>query len=94
MTRLEANEEILKGIQHYIRKYPDMRFGQALFNLGIATHCREEHLTEAGTEAIKLGTILDSNHVKVVHRDIFFEESEDTLAKLNYGNDDTGSSIS
>jgi hypothetical protein len=35
MTRLEANIEILKILSEYLEKNPDMRFGQALNNLGI-----------------------------------------------------------
>lgn len=35
MTRKEANLEILRRIKHYITMYPDIRFGQALRNLGV-----------------------------------------------------------
>lgn len=35
MTRKEANLQILARITKYINQYPDMRFGQALRNLGV-----------------------------------------------------------
>lgn len=35
MTRLEANRELLKLISEYIKKNPDIRFGQALVNVGL-----------------------------------------------------------
>ena len=38
LTRLEANLQILDILRKYAMKYPDMRFGQILFNLNIATH--------------------------------------------------------
>ncbi len=33
MTRLEANLEILKLLEHYIKENPEQRFGQAINNL-------------------------------------------------------------
>ena len=38
MSRLKNNLEILKKLEQYIRKYPDMRFGQALENLGLVKY--------------------------------------------------------
>lgn len=38
MTRYEANMKLLDILSSYFKAYPDMRFGQALYNLGIATH--------------------------------------------------------
>jgi len=35
MTRLEANLLILKRIETYLKKYPDLRFCQALFDLDL-----------------------------------------------------------
>ena len=70
MTRLQANEQIIYKILDYIRNYPDMRFGQALYNMGIATHCMEDHKTP------------DDEVFLTINRDIFFEESVDTLEKL------------
>lgn len=83
-TRLEANERIINHIQSYIRTYPDMRFGQALYNLGIATHCVETELTEKGNELVEKGQGLNLQSIHFIprNRDIFFEESTDTLNKL------------
>lgn len=33
--RQELNLEILRQLTHYIKMYPDQRFGQALVNLGV-----------------------------------------------------------
>lgn len=35
MTRLECNRIILSKLSDYLELYPDMRFNQALLNLGI-----------------------------------------------------------
>lgn len=35
MTRLEANKILVEILSAYIQQYPDIRFGQALFNLGL-----------------------------------------------------------
>lgn len=35
MKRLEANLQILKLLEQYIQENPDLRFGQALYNLAI-----------------------------------------------------------
>ena len=84
MTRLEANEQIIRQIQGYIRTYPDMRFGQVLYNMGVATHCATTELTEKGLELVEkgLGDTLQSTHFIHSNRDIFFEESTDTLNKI------------
>lgn len=77
MTRLEANERIINHIQNYIRAYPDMRFGQALYNMGIATHMVD--VRRATPEEYADGADKTITH----YRDIFFEESTDTLNKLD-----------
>jgi len=38
MTRSEANMVIINLLEVYLKQNPDIRFGQALWNLGIATH--------------------------------------------------------
>ena len=35
MTRQETNKEIIKELEKLIDKYPDMRFCQLLWNIGI-----------------------------------------------------------
>ena len=35
MTRLEANRLIILILEQYIEEYPDIRFSQALLNLGV-----------------------------------------------------------
>ena len=61
MNRLEANLKILQILTQVATAYPDLRFGQLLSNMGIATH----------------------NLQGEIHKgDIFFEESTETLQKL------------
>lgn len=84
MERFEANMNIIHMLTDYVRAYPDMRFGQILYNMGIATHRNETELTEKGIEALEDE---DDDMQKGIHyitrqRDIFYEESEDTLNKL------------
>lgn len=35
LNRLEINKQILKNLEYYIEKYPDMRFCQLLYFLNI-----------------------------------------------------------
>ena len=37
MTRQKANHAIMAQLKAYLDTFPDMRFGQALMNLGIIT---------------------------------------------------------
>ena len=45
--RLEVNKEILMILESYLEKYPDMRFGQALLNLGVMDLDSDEFYTES-----------------------------------------------
>ena len=38
MTRQETNIALVKTLEMLIEKYPDMRFGQILFNFGFIDH--------------------------------------------------------
>lgn len=91
--RLVANEAILELLTHYVRTYPDIRFGQALYNLGIATHTIEltredipkaqelsENLYNKGTKPSREE---DLEQHTPRYRDIFFEESTETLKKVS-----------
>lgn len=44
MTRQEANFKILNQLKDYFTLYPDLRFGQGLYNLGIATHLKGQDI--------------------------------------------------
>lgn len=78
--RLVANEAILEHILSYARAYPDLRFGQILTNLGIATHL------VVGYDEVSYGKIdgveLEPKKLVPIYKDIFYEESTDTLKKL------------
>lgn len=93
-NRLKYNEMIIGYILDYIRAYPDMRFGQALYNLGIATHSIELNredipkIQEFLEDTINSRQDAVENHAPR-YRDIFFEESEDTYEKL-YSSKDNG----
>lgn len=41
--RRDANQEILKNIEEMVNKYPDLRFGQILVNLGIIEYERNTY---------------------------------------------------
>lgn len=41
VRRQQANREILKNIEEMVNKYPDLRFGQILVNLGIIQYQRD-----------------------------------------------------
>lgn len=86
MERLEANTKIIHIIEDYIRTYPTMRFGQALSNLGIASHSLAgvTEVTCPVTDATPRGV-----RVENFYRDIFFEESDITLEKLLHGRSDS-----
>lgn len=70
MTRLQANQQILALLATYFERYPDLRFGQGLSNLGIATH-------------IKYYTKNELDVLEGRFEDIFFTESSKTLADIS-----------
>jgi len=82
MSRLQANEQIIHHITNYMRTYPDQRFGQILTNLGISTH-----LLEGIMEATCPVSDEHPRGIKTdpLYRDIFFEESTQTLKRLTNG---------
>ena len=41
--RQRANQEILRNIEEMVNKYPDLRFGQILVNLGIIEYERNTY---------------------------------------------------
>ena len=69
MTRQQANLKLLDALKQYFLDYPDMRFGQALSNLGIATHRLISHASTERTTNLH-------------YMDIFFEEPEKTMLML------------
>lgn len=71
MTRLEANREILAVLSNYLESNPDLRFGQALTNLNIASHLRSYAMNE-------------NKELEVFYDDIFFQESSDLSDRLNF----------
>lgn len=79
-TRLEANRKILDILKSQVESNPDYRFGQLLYNIGVATHCLDSH-QEVSYGKID-GVELDQKKLIPIYRDIFFEESTDTLKKL------------
>lgn len=72
MNRRKTNLEIIQILTNYLIEYPDIRFTQALYNLGIATHSIE-HIKEC-----------DTCDATPNYRDIFYEEPEKTLAKITF----------
>jgi hypothetical protein len=40
------HKEILESIAYYLEKYPDQRFGQVLFNLGVNQFANPKHPEE------------------------------------------------
>lgn len=70
-NRQQDNFQILDILFEYLKRNPDIRFGQALYNLNLATHRRE-----ATQELQNSGTWKHGDY------DIFFEEPENTLLKL------------
>lgn len=88
MTRLEANIKILDILQSYLKAYPDMRFGQALYNLGIATYRKEAELTEEGKSKLETdgeNVVFQTTDFVITNKDIFFDESEFTLKLITNG---------
>lgn len=73
MNRLEKNLEVLDKLFYYLKENPTIRFGQALSNLNLATHRRDDATVLENT---KTGWPL-ANYV-----DIFYEEPEQTLTKM------------
>ena len=68
MTRLEANQKILKIIQKVVNNYPDLRFGQILWKLGILEH------------KYKKPTKMDECNYEV--RDPFYDEPVEILKRI------------
>lgn len=69
MTRLQANRQILALLSAYFEAYPDLRFGQGLSNLGIATHLKSYAKNE-------------SNELEGFFQDIYYEEPSDLATRL------------
>lgn len=69
MTRLEANRQILSLLSSYFEAYPDLRFGQGLSNLNIATHVASYAMNE-------------NEELEKFFQDIYFEEPSDLAARL------------
>ncbi len=65
--RIEANKKLLKLVEEELCKNPELRFIQALWNLGIIDSIEEN---DNGT-----------NLLEIVDR--FYEESKDTLKRIN-----------
>ena len=72
MKRLEANLVLIDILTAYLKQYPDMRFGQALTNLGLATH-RKVILEE-----------FDDTNKGFEFFDIFYEEPTKTLERFTF----------
>lgn len=71
--RRKANLEILTILTDLVIKFPDQRFGQLLYNYGIATHLLVyDKESKDATPTPR-------------YKDIFFEESYDTLHRLTGG---------
>ena len=68
MTRRQANLTILDHIEQYILNNPEVRFNQALFNLGI--------------NELETTLDLDSGFDRTFLKDKYNEESEITLKNL------------
>lgn len=66
MNRKEYNEKILTLLKEYLEKYPDIRFIQALWNLGI----------------IDSEVIDSPGHEIFVPRDRFYEEPDETYKRI------------
>lgn len=69
-NRLEKNLEILDKLYYYLKENPTIRFGQALSNLNLATHRRDDSVMKH--EKWPLAN----------YEDIFYEEPEETLSKM------------
>lgn len=74
MSRQEANIEIVNLILDAVSQFPDQRFGQILYNIGVATH--RKVLSPIFNNS-------DTNPIfDISYLDIFFEESVDTLERI------------
>ncbi len=69
MTRLEANRKILEKIQQKIEEYPDLRFGQILWSLGILEFKKSIKINDFSEDSYEM-------------RDPFYEESVITLKRI------------
>lgn len=76
-NRLEKNLEILDKLSHYLKENPMIRFGQALSNLNLATHRKQNDEYTQGYD-------------RTGYDDIFFEEPEETLDKMRNVNKESG----
>lgn len=70
-NRQQDNFQILDILFEYLKKNPDIRFGQALHNLNVATHRREDKLTPP-----------EEKWPLANYEDIFYEEPDVTLIKM------------
>lgn len=66
LSRQEANRKLVAIISAIVELYPDQRFGQILYGIGVATH-RESY---------------DNPDKNMYYKDIFFEESESMLKRI------------
>lgn len=69
MNRQQSNLEILAILENYFVRYPDIRFGQALHNLNLATHRQYLNIDGQGEK-------------DYLYTDLFYEESDQTLLKI------------
>jgi hypothetical protein len=47
MTRLQANRDILRALSQYVEQHTDLRFHQALSNLGITVEDCDQYYEES-----------------------------------------------
>jgi hypothetical protein len=73
MTRNEANMQIILLLSNYLQMYPETRFHQALFNLGI-----NEFSEGTKNEMVKM----DFDGRNTTLKDKYIEESITTYLKL------------
>lgn len=74
MNRQEANKQIVKRITDMVENQPDMRFHQILNSLGI---------NEMDYPKKPDGT---KDHENGFYKDFFYEESVETLKRMDKGN--------
>jgi hypothetical protein len=76
MSRLESNLGLVKLLEDYLTKNPDIRFHQAMWNLGIITN--DSQYNEEPSETLKRS--LDGNHeIKLLKNEI--ENKKQSLLK-------------
>lgn len=68
-NRQQDNFRILDILFEYLKKNPEIRFGQALSNLNLATHRKQSDEYTQG-------------YNRTGYDDIFYEDSSNTLIKL------------